>query len=45
MKKGKAVRVYSINRQKLTEALEALDELIKPIKDSLDKKGQDERTN
>lgn len=35
MKKGKAVRIYYINKDKLKEALEAIDELIRPIKDAI----------
>lgn len=37
MKKGKAVRIYSINKEKLSEALDAIDEMVKPIKEALEK--------
>lgn len=35
MKKGKAVRVYSVNKEKLKEALDAIDELVKPMRKEL----------
>lgn len=37
MKKGKATRIYYVNRDRLKEALDAIDELVKPIKDALKK--------
>lgn len=35
MKKGKAVRIYSVNKERLREALKAIDDLIKPLKDAI----------
>ena len=37
MKKGKAARVYFVNKAKLKEALDAVDELVKPLKEALKK--------
>jgi len=35
MKKGMAARVYSVNRARLKEALDSIDELVKPLRDAL----------
>jgi len=35
-KKGKAVRVYSINKERLREALDAVEETIKPLRELLE---------
>ena len=35
VKKGKAGRVYSVNKERLKEALDAVDEVVKPLKDQL----------
>ncbi len=37
IKKGKAGRVYSINKDKLKEALDEIKELVKSIKEALEK--------
>ena len=40
MKKGKAGKIYSVDKEKLKETLDAMDELVKPIKKAL-KEAQD----
>lgn len=37
MRKGKATRVYYVNKARLKEALDAIDEMVKPIKEALKK--------
>lgn len=37
MKKGKATRIYFVNKKRLKEALDTIDELVKPIKEALKK--------
>ena len=45
MTKGVAGRVYSVNKKRLREALEALDEVVTELKDVLLIKGSDETLN
>ena len=37
MNKGKAGRIYFVNKAKLKEALDAIDVLVKPIREALKK--------
>ena len=36
MKKGKATRVYSVDKEKLAEAIRAIDEFIRPIMEKIE---------
>lgn len=44
-KKGKAARVYSINKDKLKEVVDAVDEALAPLREALDEEPEEDNAD